>query len=127
MLLYLVFVLIFQPDRTFGSEIMAARHFGKIDEVAGVQPFNLIGALQVDINGFLDTITVAGGADIGAGTAGQTPVTPFLPDIGLKFHVQYLGKIGGVHMGAEPFVLLCNQMHILLVVFFGRLPGFDGF
>ena len=89
---------VFQADMPFRAKIMAAGHQGEIDQVAGVKLPGFGGALQIQINVFLNPITVAGRADIGAGAAGQTLIPPFLPDIGLELHIKDLGEIGGVDL-----------------------------
>lgn len=85
---------------------MASCHLGKIHQVAGVELFALGGPAEIHIHPLFNAVTIAGGADLGAGAAGQTFIPPALPDIGLKFHIKNLRQVGGVDRTDEGFVLL---------------------
>src|SRR3990172_3791582 len=60
----LVIVAVLETGMPFGPEVVAARHLGEVDDVAGIERLGLFCALQVDRDGLFHTVAVTGGADI---------------------------------------------------------------
>ena len=110
-------VTIFEAGGFFRPEIMATGYLGKVNQVAGVERSCFVGAFKIKINMFFHAVTVTGWAYVGAGAAGETFVTPFVPGLGVEFQVENFGEIVGFDFGAEQLALVGVYLFVTLVIF----------
>ena len=97
---------------------MAARHFGEIDNIAGILHALFARAFKAYVYAFLNTITVTGRADHGACAAVQALVTPFFPYRGFEFYIQEAWQACHFHFGFKAFLNEFPSFNEFLIIRF---------
>ena len=113
MLYEVITVAVLEANVGVGSEVMASRHLGEVDEVAGMEVLCLFRGPEIHGHLLFHSVAIAGGADARTRAAGKAAFAPFLPDVGLKLHVQYLGEVRRIDCGGEQAVLPIHGLHVV--------------
>jgi len=121
----MVIISVLEPVLTCRSEVVPPSHFGKINDVARVKEALLAGGLEIHIDVFFDTVTVARGADHGTGATAQAFATPFRPDRGFELDVQKTGQARYLDLCFEASLDVFLSFDVFLVVTIGGIARFD--
>lgn len=121
----LVIVAVFQACLFSRSEIVTSGNDCEIEKVTGIEVTYLGTLRMVHRYAFGYSITVACRADLCAGSATQTLVTPLLPDIGFEFDIKQVREVFGLHAGLIGVGDLFTRDKIIACVVVGNFAVLD--